>query len=404
MAAPTTATFHLPHSWLAPLELTVKMPSLAMAVVPRDAVGALDEKWAKAIGVYVLLGPPGDNQYDYRCYAGQSGTGGLKQRLGTHRNSANWEKRHHLPKEWWTRALIVRSRDEEGFNSAEAGWLEGRLWDILDGAPAAQLVGKKGDDQTLPQHDRERLEQYMPAITAVLRAIGASPDTPDQHVKPKRVRKHNATVADLIKAELLTPGVKLRSLSSLHEVIAVVGDAGELIVDGKTYDSPSGAAVAVAGHEMNGWTFWGFQSGDGTLVPLSDLRAQLEPGKAAEGAPKPIETTPAAPTQKKEREKEKEKEKEKTLVTTAALKTLVDAGLIPTGAIVFATFKGGRREATVDADGCLHLDDGSVHRKPSGAARAVTGYETNGWNFWRIESEGKTVPLKTLREELDRPR
>lgn len=80
--------------------------------------------------------------------------------------------------------MIVRSRDEDGFNSAEAGWLEGRLWDILDGAPAAQLVGKKGDDQTLPQHDRERLEQYIPAITAVLRAIGASPDTPDQRVTP----------------------------------------------------------------------------------------------------------------------------------------------------------------------------------------------------------------------------
>ena len=187
---PTSATFHLPHSSLEPLELTVKMPSLAMAVVPRDAVAALDEKWGKAIGVYVLLGPPGDSkqsnsEHHYRCYAGQSGTGGLRERLTTHRNSPTWEKSHGLSKDWWTRALIVRSRDEDGFNSAEAGWLEGRLWDILDGAPSAQLVGKKGDDQTLPQHDRERLEQYLPAITAVLRAIGASPDTPDQRRSPR---------------------------------------------------------------------------------------------------------------------------------------------------------------------------------------------------------------------------
>src|SRR4051794_21637393 len=105
MSTPTTATLHLPHSSLEPLELTVKMPSLAMAVVPRDAVSALDEKWAKAIGVYALLGPSDDGEHDYRCYAGQSGTGGLKERLTTHRNSPSWEQRHKLPKDWWRRAL-----------------------------------------------------------------------------------------------------------------------------------------------------------------------------------------------------------------------------------------------------------------------------------------------------------
>ena len=78
MSAPTPATFHLPHSSLEPLEMTVKMPSLAMAVVPRDAISALVDKWAKAIGVYVLLGPSDDDEHDYRAYAGQSGTGGLR--------------------------------------------------------------------------------------------------------------------------------------------------------------------------------------------------------------------------------------------------------------------------------------------------------------------------------------
>jgi hypothetical protein len=72
MSAPTPATFHLPHSSLEPLELTLKMPSLAMAVVPRDAISALVDKWAKAIGVYVLLGPSDDDEHDYRAYAGQS--------------------------------------------------------------------------------------------------------------------------------------------------------------------------------------------------------------------------------------------------------------------------------------------------------------------------------------------
>jgi len=32
---------------------------------------------------------------------------------------------------------------------------------------------------------------------------------------------------------------------------------------------------------MNGWTFWGFQSCDGTLVPLAELRLHENPSGAA---------------------------------------------------------------------------------------------------------------------------
>ena len=157
-----------------------------------------------------------------------------------------------------------------------------------------------------------------------------------------------------------------------------------------TADSPSGAAVAVVGHEMNGWTFWGFQSGDGTLVPLADLRKRLEPRTDEEAVPPPEQ----APV-----ETEKEEEPKEVGVKSGSLKALVDAGVIPVGATVFANFKGGRREATVDACGRLHLDDGSVHKNPSGAARRLTGYESNGWNFWRLELGGKTVSLKALRDK-----
>jgi hypothetical protein len=389
MPASTTVTFHLPHSSLEPLELSVKMPSLAMAVVPRDAVSALDEKWAKAIGVYVLLGPS-DDEHDYRAYVGQSGTGGLKERLTTHRNSPSWKQRHGLEKDWWARALIVRSRDEDGFNSAEAGWLEGRLWDILNSAPKAELVGKKGDDQTLPQHERERLEQYLPPITAVLRAIGASPDTPDQEPKPRKVKKHAATVTDLIQAGAISAGARLRSISSLHEAIAVVRADGQLEVEGALYDSPSGAAVAVVGHEMNGWTFWGFQSGAGTLVTLAELRKQLEPA--------PSEPEPAADGEVESTGGEEGAGGESsTKSQVGGLKALLDAGSLASGATIHADYKGRRYTATVDEEGCLRLEDGSVHKNPSGAAVKVTGYETNGWRFWRAEVKGKTVPLGDLR-------
>lgn len=33
-------------------------------------------------------------------------------------------------------------------------------------------------------------------------------------------------------------------------------ESGELVVNGKRFDSPSSAAVAITGNPVNGWTFW----------------------------------------------------------------------------------------------------------------------------------------------------
>ena len=328
----TRATFHLPHSSQEPLELSVRTPALAMAVVHRDYVSALGEKWAEAVGVYVLLGP-GDGHHGYRAYVGKSGTGGLRRRLTHQRHSQSWKKRHNLGRDWWQRALVVRSRDEDGFNSAQAGWLEGLLWDILDQAPAAQLVGQQGVDETLTKDERKELEPYVAPITAVLRALGASPDTLDQQRKPRRAKKH-ATVADLIRAELLAPGARLRSIPSQHEEVAHVRADGQLTVVGEVYDSPSGAAVAVVGHETNGWTFWGAPSGDGRLVPLAELRKRLDPSLPEGNRPPALPREPAPlPTR-----------------AAGALKPLVDAGILPSGSTVWGKYRGVRREAIVDAE------------------------------------------------------
>jgi hypothetical protein len=75
------------------------------------------------------------------------------------------------------------------------------------------------------------------------------------------------------------------------------------------------------------------------------------------------------------------------------------AGLIREDATLFTNFKGRRREATVDAEGRLHLDDGTVHSSPSSAARSVARHSVNGWTFWRVQREGEAVPLGALRDE-----
>lgn len=282
MGQTTTATFILPYSSEEPLELNIKDPALAMAVVHRDAICNLEDKWSRAIGVYVLLGPCDDDQYEYRAYVGKSETGGLKERLTTHRNSKTWEKNHGLPKDWWKRALLVRSRAEDGFDSAEAGWLEGRLWEVFDVAPAAKLIGKKGDDQTLPDYRLDMPKRCVPAITAVLRAIGAPPDgitLPNQSKKDKPLRetKQAVTIADLVGSGLLPAEARLYPVPLKYKdakTDARLLPDGRVRVNGEIYDTLSPAAQAVTKNTaQGGWVFWGVLI-DGVLTPLDGLREE----------------------------------------------------------------------------------------------------------------------------------
>jgi hypothetical protein len=54
--------------------------------------------------------------------------------------------------------------------------------------------------------------------------------------------------------------------------------------------------------------------------------------------------------------------------------------------------------ASVTADGWLELEDGRTFAAPSGAARALSGYEVNGWRAWRRAGDG--VSLSSLRDRL----
>jgi hypothetical protein len=88
-----------------------------MALVNRESVGLLDDSWA-VLGVYFLLGPSDADPDRYRAYVGEVGRRTLLLRT----------KEHVGGKQWWSRALLIASASDE-FNSAEIGWLEGRLYD-----------------------------------------------------------------------------------------------------------------------------------------------------------------------------------------------------------------------------------------------------------------------------------
>ena len=95
----------------------------------------------------------------------------------------------------------------------------------------------------------------------------------------------SATVKDLIDAGLLVVGTELvPNRAGYHDQRATVQDDGRLLVDSRSYDSPSGAARAVLKRGINGWWFW--RVGAPTGPSLKDLRAALGPSSQSfDGGP-----------------------------------------------------------------------------------------------------------------------
>jgi hypothetical protein len=264
-ASPQPVRFYVPASSAQPIEIEVAHSGLRMVLVNRESARWLGEEW-KVLGVYFLLGPFPDDPDRFRAYVGEVGRRDLLLRL----------REHAARKEWWNRALLI-ANDE--FNSAEIGWLEGRLYDVLNNAVAAELMnkGRPGDD-SIALKDRGVLERYVEPIVAALHACGASPDTADQKPAPqgsKRAR-YRESVKDLVDADLLKVGTRLRPMRKNLTTTALVIEDGGLDVAGVQYATVSPAAQAVSGNKAEaGWEFWGAPSGDGSFVSLFDLRERL---------------------------------------------------------------------------------------------------------------------------------
>ena len=77
-------------------------------------------------------------------------------------------------------------------------------------------------------------------------------------------------IKHLVEAELLTPGTVLTPRAGAWEArTALVRPDGLLEIEGKTFDSPSGAGRYVKGSVTNGWWFWSLPDGR----RLRDVRA-----------------------------------------------------------------------------------------------------------------------------------
>lgn len=267
--------------------------ALCMAVVDRMSAGQLDESWECA-GVYLLLDRHSDEGYS--AYVGRAGAG-LRNRIRQH-----LRKRDH-----WDRALLVARDTTHGWHSAQIGWLEGRLHELLEGAEQATLRNDvRPQDDTLPPYERLALEAAITPIAAVLRLLGYSPDAVDEDTTSTSLspaekawvtrRAYDVSLADLFAASLIEEGDRLISTNGAWPATAVIGPDGSILLEGKSFISPSGAGkVAKRGKAANGWSFWAVDKADGSRTQLSTLRARyIRARTSSEAALGPAASEPDA--------------------------------------------------------------------------------------------------------------
>lgn len=267
------------------VEITCKPHALKMAVV-RDAKD-LGDQW-KSPGIYVLLGTPREGSW--RAYVGKS-----NQLSGRFAQDRDFE---------WYRALLVRH--SFGFDSAEAGWLEGRMHGLLEAGGVELENTQRPGDPTLPASKQESLERYVEVIQDALVLLGydlsgrrqvhsGQPVTPTAEVEYGEAGKVHRRLLHVVDV-----GTQIESTSPSHGANATVEGTG-IRYDGELYNSLSAAAKAVTGDDTaDGWSFWGLRLESGVVKKLKLVRdahgddVQSPPRRGAKGGRKRRnKTTPA---------------------------------------------------------------------------------------------------------------
>jgi hypothetical protein len=366
--------FHLPRDVESGLLIQGKQSPWKMLYATQEQVKSLGPEWAVR-GVYLLLGPsqkPGN----YWVRVGKSAPGTLRKRVPAHLNDPKL-------KDSWTHALLVCSTVGNGFNSADAGYLEGELANLLDAASRAELhEGQRDQDDTLEPWELEELEPVIEVVLAVMRVLGYSPDQPDgadnSSMSSELTKAQSKlSIGDLIEASLLAPGDQLFPSSDKFNQVATVNEDGTIEVEGETFPAPSPAAEKLVGHPRNGWTFWNVEEANGKKTSLNDLRKRLSVGGDFElGAVAD----------------------DSEALGQGPLIPLIEAELLKPGDELVAMSKGLDFRATVSASGWV-VHEGKPF-SPSTIAKMLAGYSVNGWEFWRLDSEARPK-LSSLKKELE---
>lgn len=278
--------FTVPEDPRLPVTFKLEEHALRLAVVNRTDLGLLNaNEWNKP-GVYVLIGASQKKPSKTEVYVGKSSQKkGVRGRVLTQ----NTNPKGAADFDWLKAAVFVR-HTLDGFNSAQVGYLEGRLAAKLKKSPALDVqAGKSDEDDSLTSAQLASMDALVPSLLAGLRLAGLditpSPDTaepdevaPDNTANVKKQR-FSVTIAQLVEVGLLAAGdVLVFERKGKKQTCAVTGD-GYLVVDGTEYSAPSAAAVAAYPGEIEaapGWDVWRLEDGAKTIGDLRDEFIAME--------------------------------------------------------------------------------------------------------------------------------
>ena len=260
-----TVTVLVPENAASPIVVFDDNAALKAAIVERSAARHLTDEWDVA-GLYILVDRC-DSDGGWGVYVGKA-PAGIRDRI----------KSHLRTKDTWYRALLVRRDTTHGFNSAQIGWLEGRLYDLLKASDGARLSNKvRPGDETLAPYDRQALEMVLVSIQRLMRLLGHDPSSGDDTEPPPgkgSSHHYGVKLAQLVDAGLIEAGDVLVSTNGAWPARAKITSDARIAMDDELYETPSGAACAAKNGPANGWDFWARQTPTGS-VPLSTLRAEL---------------------------------------------------------------------------------------------------------------------------------
>lgn len=249
----TPVNVQIPSDAEAPVIADFVEHALRVAYIDRTHLANLPAADWDSPGIYVLLTGDGTG----RVYVGQARR--IRARLMQHNSN---EK---LP---WTRAVAVKRDTTDGFNTAEIGYLEGRVSAELAALTGIKVIeGQRSGDDTLPKHLMLSLDAFVKSILAALRLSGVNlarnnrDDDNDDPAQTNESRTTRTTFA--VKFEELVSGGLIRAGETLYlkqgnkERHGTVTADGEIVVRGVAYKSPSAAAAnALEVPSCNGWITW----------------------------------------------------------------------------------------------------------------------------------------------------
>lgn len=279
MSAVVPVNVQVPASASAPIVADFVVHALRVAYIARRDVLALPESDWAAPGIYLLMTDDGTRN----VYVGKSTD--LRSRLIQHR-----AKQAHVPE--WARAIAIKRDTANGFNSAQVGYLEGRLSAELDAIDGLNVLkGKADGDNTLPSHEQLALDALLPSILAAVRLAGLDTYRAQEDdrtarksatLSGRRMANISGNVEDLLSAGLLQAGAMLYCKRGERVGLGAVSADGEIVVEGVGYAAPSLAAAKSLGAESSagfgGWEMWRVGSLEG--ISLATLRSRLTEGDA----------------------------------------------------------------------------------------------------------------------------